>query len=75
MNTQTFIVTGDNQIHCTSCEARISRALKRISGVVVVTARSQTQEVRVMFNPRQTSADAIRARLEALGYRVGPHTS
>lgn len=66
-----FTIAGTQTIHCPSCEARIARALKRVPGVEEVEARAETQEVAVVIDPSQVSAEHIRDTLTHLGYQVG----
>lgn len=68
--TRTFVVTGEDRIHCESCEARVANALKRLPGVKDVHASHKTQEVNVTFDPGDVSGEDIRARLADLGYEV-----
>lgn len=65
-----FVVVGEETIHCESCEARVGNALRRLSGVKAAEASHRTQEVRIQFDPGKTSREAIRERLEELGYEV-----
>lgn len=73
--TSTFVVTGQDKIHCASCEARIGNALNRIAGVRAVSASQKTQSIKVEFDPDQTSKTVIRTRLEDLGYEIRPKVS
>lgn len=57
---------------CGACEARIERALAQLDGVVRSTASHARAEVTVLFDPRRTSAEAVRARVEQAGYEVRP---
>ncbi len=70
--TTQYTVTGEEKIHCASCEQRIDNALRRVPGVQDVQASAQTQQVQVTINPDQTSADQVQAKLEQLGYQVAP---
>ncbi len=42
-DTVQFSITGEQTIHCASCEARIERALRRVAGVQDVRANADTQ--------------------------------
>jgi copper chaperone len=70
--TAEFTVTGENPIHCEGCERRIATALKRLRGVTRVDASSQTQQVRVVFDPAHVSEEQLRTRLEQAGFVVRP---
>ncbi|WP_053959791.1 heavy-metal-associated domain-containing protein [Sulfobacillus thermosulfidooxidans] len=72
---QTFLIIGEEKLHCVSCEARVGNALKRIAGVHEVTANHQTQKIEVTFSLKETSEEVIQNRLEALGYQVKPEVS
>jgi Cu+-exporting ATPase len=61
-------VTGDQPIHCASCEQRIDTGLRRLPGVRTVRASSKTQRVEVAVDPTQVSAEQVRDKLEQLGF-------
>ena len=65
-----FIVTGEQTIHCPSCEQRIGKALRRLDGVQDVRASASTQQVEVHFDPRRVRSDQLRSRLAQIGYDV-----
>ena len=65
-----FTVTGEQTIHCASCEQRIGKALRRLDGVQDVRASARTQRVEVRFDAQQVQADQLRAKLEQLGYEI-----
>ena len=56
---------------CTACEQRIERALAQVDGVVRSHADHQAAQVRVVFDPARTSAEAVQARIKQAGYEVG----
>lgn len=66
--TQVELTVQDRLIHCTSCEARIERMLKKLPGVLTVKADHRDQKVRLTVDPEQTTAQALRERLSAIGY-------
>ncbi|HVL03834.1 MAG TPA: heavy metal-associated domain-containing protein [Acidimicrobiales bacterium] len=55
---------------CTGCESRVAKVLGRLDGVRNTTADHQAGEVRVLFDPEQTSAEAISAAIAGAGYHV-----
>ncbi|AFZ69292.1 cation transporter [Deinococcus peraridilitoris] len=65
-----FKVTGEETIHCASCEQRIDTALHRLPGVQNVQASSRTQGIKVTIDPDQVKPEDVRARLEKMGYEV-----
>ena len=67
-----FTVTGEQTIHCASCEQRIGNALRRLPGIQNVQASARTQAVQVTIDPTQVGSEQIRAKLEQLGYDVLP---
>ncbi len=71
MNEHQFVVTGEQTIHCESCEQRIANALKRVPGVREVRADHRTQEVHVTADDELTG-EALRERLGRIGYEVSP---
>ncbi len=68
--TLAFTVTGEQTIHCSGCEERISKALHRLPGIHEVQASSQTQRVVVTINPDRANSDQVRSKLEQMGYQV-----
>jgi len=56
------------QIHCSSCENTIRKALGRLEGVRQVTPDQRTNEIRVVFDEKRVSEDQIRTRLDEIGY-------
>jgi Cd2+/Zn2+-exporting ATPase len=56
-------------IDCPSCAAGIRSGLKVLPGIQAVAVNVAGREVAVTFDPRQLDAPAIRARLEAIGFR------
>lgn len=65
--TQTLQVTG---MTCGGCENAVKRAVGRLPGVASVEASHAAQRVTVDFDERQTSLDAIKAKIATLGYQV-----
>ena len=57
---------------CHACEQRIEKALARVDGVLRGTADHQAGQVRVVFDPARTSAEAVQASIERAGYGVSP---
>ena len=66
--TLTLRVTG---MTCGGCENAVRRAVTKLPGVAEVNASHQQQLVKVDFDEAQTTADAIKGRITALGYQVG----
>ena len=60
-------VTG---MTCTACEQRIQRALAQVDGVVRGTADHRAAQVKVVFDPARTSAEAVQTRIKQAGYEV-----
>ncbi len=74
-DTVQFSITGEQTIHCASCEARIERALRRVSGVQQVRASADTQQVVATIDPEQVSPEQVRRKLADLGYEAGGGTA
>jgi Cu+-exporting ATPase len=55
---------------CAACAARISRGLGRLDGVAGADVNLATNVATVSFDPTRVDPDALRARVEALGYAV-----
>ncbi len=69
-DTVQFSITGEQTIHCASCEARIERALRRVAGVQDVRANADTQQVAATIDPTHVTPEQVRAKLTALGYEA-----
>ncbi len=65
-----FSVTGEQTIHCESCENRIARALKRVPGIDKVRASAKDQRVSVSIDPNQITPEQVQAKLHEIGYEV-----
>lgn len=61
-------VVGDPQLHCESCEQRVARVLKSLTGIQQVRADAASQRIEVLFDPAQVGPSAIVERLDLLGY-------
>lgn len=61
-----------NGMSCGACEQRIQRALAQVEGVVRSAADHRAAQVKVVFDPARTSAQAVQARIEQAGYDVQP---
>jgi copper chaperone len=70
VQTLEFVVTGEEKMHCTGCEQRVSNVLRRLPGVQEVQANATTQQVRVTIDPSQVGAERVLAKLEQLGYQA-----
>jgi sulfite exporter TauE/SafE/copper chaperone CopZ len=57
-------------MHCHGCERVIETSLRKLPGVRRVEADYPTERVVVDYDPAELAFPAIRARIEALGYRV-----
>jgi copper chaperone len=62
-------VTG---MTCGGCENAVKRSLGQLRGVERVAASHVSQQVDVTFDGAQVSPAAVKAAIEALGYRVHP---
>jgi copper chaperone CopZ len=65
-----FNVTGEQKIHCESCEGRIMRALKRVPGIGSVNASAKEQRISVAIDPDRTTPEQVQAKLHEIGYDV-----
>lgn len=61
-------VTGDQRLHCVSCEQRVVRVLNTLAGIQQVSADAASQRIDVLFNPAELEESAIVDRLGLLGY-------
>jgi copper ion binding protein len=65
--TQSLRVTG---MTCGGCENAVKRAVGQMPGVSSVAASHQDQRVDVAFDESQVGVEAIRQKIEKLGYKV-----
>ncbi len=65
--TESLRVTG---MTCGGCENAVKRAVGQLPGVLAVAASHQDQRVDVDFDEARVGLDAIRQKIEKLGYRV-----
>ncbi len=65
--TQTLRVTG---MTCGGCENAVKRAVGQLPGVTQVEASHEQQRVQVGFDENQVGLEAIKQKIEKLGYRV-----
>jgi len=63
-------VVGEQTIHCGGCEHAIRVSLSQLPGVKRVKANHKTQLVEVSTNVEQTGLEAIRERLDWMGYQT-----
>lgn len=67
---QEQLVVQVSGMTCSGCESRIGAGLARLDGVRRSSADHRSGRVRVAFDPAEVSAEAVRARIEQLGYTV-----
>jgi copper chaperone CopZ len=65
-------VTGEQPIHCASCEQRIQRALRQVKGVQDVRASVAGQQVVATIDAGEVDPDRLREKLRDLGYEAVP---
>lgn len=66
----TLEVVGDDRLNCEGCEERVENALKKVSGISQIRARSSNQRIQVMFDPSVLDAKAITERVATVGYKT-----
>ncbi len=65
--TETLHVTG---MSCGGCENAVKSAVRKLKGVESVDASAPQQRVTVTFDSAQVDLEAVKARINGLGYRV-----
>ena len=55
-------------IHCSGCEARIQNVLSKLPGIQEVNANYKTQNVQLKLDPQKLTVQAVKEKLEELGY-------
>ncbi len=68
MHEQATFKAESGAIHCEGCEKRIATALRALPGITGVQASATTQEITVRFDPAQSSADQVAAKLTDIGF-------
>lgn len=66
----TFEVTGEQRLHCQTCEQRVARLLKTMEGVGQVRAQADRQRIDVLFDAAVLDPTAIATRLMEAGYQT-----
>lgn len=56
-----------SELDCEACGGNLRVAMRPVPGVLAVAPNPRSREVAVTFDPQRTTADAIRAQLDALG--------
>ncbi len=62
------LVIKTESIQCGMCKERIEKAVGETNGVKSVSVDVEKKETTVVFNPKKTNADAIRAAISKVGY-------
>ena len=68
--TASFRVICDPRLHCESCEQRVARVLKSLTGIQQVSADAMSQRIEVLFDPAKLEESAIVERLGLFGYTI-----
>ncbi len=68
VSTDVAVFTIDG-MHCTSCAGLIERSLKKIPGVKEANVNFSAEKARVIYDPRQASAEALKSAIDSTGYR------
>jgi copper chaperone CopZ len=55
---------------CVGCEPHINETLKELKGVVSSEASYQNKNVKVFYNPNQTSLEQIKRAIDEIGYKA-----
>lgn len=58
----------DKGIHCSGCELRIQNVLSKLPGIQGVKADFKTQSVLLKLDPQKLTVQAVKEKLEELGY-------
>lgn len=66
----TKVVFEVNGMHCTSCSMTIDAELEEVDGVTQAETHYAKGTATVWYNPEKTSLEALRQRIESLGYSV-----
>ena len=58
----------DKGIHCSGCELRIQNVLSKLPGIQGVKTNYKTQHVLFKLDPQKLTVQAVKEKLEELGY-------
>ncbi len=70
LETRILKVTGQQTIHCGSCENTIKVVLRQLPGVRQVQPSYNTQVIKLAFETQRVNLEQIREQLGRLGYRI-----
>lgn len=65
-----YQVVGELLMDCITCEQRIGRVLRQLTGVEATQASSKNQRIVVTIQSEEVSLEQVQARLEQMGYQV-----
>lgn len=65
MSRETLKITG---MTCAACSARIEKVLGKMEGIDEVAVNLATEKATVSFDPNTTNLEAIKAKIEKIGY-------
>lgn len=71
-------VTSTFEVHgmvCESCEKAISAKVSTLGGVHSASASHSAEQLTVLYDPAETTAQTISDAIETLGYTVVSHTN
>lgn len=63
-------VIGEQPSHCSSCENTIRRGLELLPGVRRVKPSLKTQRIELALDAAQTPLEAVREKLDRMGWRT-----
>ena len=65
---KTTLVIKTESIQCGMCKERIEKVVSATKGVKSVSVDVDKKETTVVFNPKQTNAEAIKKAIAGIGY-------
>ena len=67
MKTETIKTTG---MHCNGCEMNAQDMVSELDGVKKVKANAKTGDVKVEFDDKKTTLEAIKVKITEAGYKA-----
>ena len=66
----TLVVSTDPQMHCSSCENRITEKIRFVKGTKKISASAAKQEVTIVYDKSKANFNSYKVAFAKLGYAI-----